>query len=107
MNNPETYTWQQCIQYESAGKLPNGYRMPNQRELLIMMNILPDHAWSSYWQKKAMYMCKTEFSRRGKGHFGTNRSTFRMNADNKSIGVVNNASTDRGNIRAIKDIRNP
>ena len=54
-----------------------------------------------------MYMCKTEFSRRGKGHFDTNRSTFRMNADNKSIGVVNDASKDRGNIRAIKDIRNP
>ena len=72
-----------------------------------MMNILPDHAWSSYGQKKAMYMCKTEFSRRGEGDFDTNRSTFRMNADNKSIGVVNDASKDRGNIRAIKDIRNP
>lgn len=81
-----------------------------------MMNILPDDAWQSYkgydggWSwtwSKAMYMCKTEFSRRGQGHFSYNRSTFRMNAQNKSIGVVNNVNDDRGYIRAVKDVRNP
>ena len=77
-----------------------------------MMNILPDDAWQSYkgydggWSK-AMYMCKTEFSRRGQGDFSYNRSTFRMNAQNKSIGVVNDVNDDKGYIRAVKDVRNP
>lgn len=113
-NSSRSYMWSQCIQNE--GRLPIGYRMPNQRELLIMMNILPDDAWQSYkgydggWSwtwSKAMYMCKTEFSRRGQGHFDYNRSTFRMNAQNKSIGVVNSVYNDRGYIRAVKDVRNP
>ena len=111
-NNSGSYTWYQCMQYENEGRLPIGYRMPNQRELLIMMNILPDDAWQSYkgydggWSK-AMYMCKTEFSRRGQGDFSYNRSTFRMNAQNKSIGVVNDVNDDKGYIRAVKDVRNP
>ena len=111
-NSSRSYMWSQCIQYENEGRLPIGYRMPNQRELLIMMNILPDDAWQSYkgydggWSK-AMYMCKTEFSRRGQGDFSYNRSTFRMNAQNKSIGVVNNVNYDGGYIRAVKDVRNP
>ena len=30
-----------------------------------------------------------------------------MNAQNKSIGVVNDVNDDKGYIRAVKDVRNP
>ena len=33
-------TWEECLQYEDRGSLTAGYRLPNQRELLIMLNIL-------------------------------------------------------------------
>lgn len=106
-------TWEECLQYEDGGRLTAGYRLPNQRELLIMLNILPDEAWRSYQEshwtgtksKKAMYMCKTQFSRAGKDHFGANRLSFRMNANDKSIGLLNDATSDRGYIRAVKDVR--
>lgn len=110
-NNEQT--WEECLQYEDGGSLTVGYRLPNQRELLIMLNILPDKAWRSYQEshwtgtksKKAMYMCKTRFSRAGKDHFGANRLSFRMNANDKSIGLLNDATSDRGYIRAVKDVR--
>ena len=104
-----------CRQYEA--NLQAGYRMPNLRELLIMLNTLPDEAWKLYeeswsfglisytYTKKAMYMCKTQFSRAGKDHFGEKRLSFRMNANDKSIGLLNNADSDKGYIRAVKDVR--
>ena len=110
-------TWEECLQYEDGGRLTAGYRLPNQRELLIMLNILPDEAWKLYeetvgtwpfyttYSKKAMYMCKTRFSRAGQDHFGPNRLSFRMNANDKSIGLLNDATSDRGYIRAVKDAR--
>lgn len=106
-------TWEECLQYEDRGSLTAGYRLPNQRELLIMLNILPDEAWRSYQEshwtgtksKKAMYMCKTRFSRAGQYPFGSNRLSFRMNANDKSIGLLNDATSDRGYIRAVKDVR--
>ncbi len=106
-------TWEECLQYEDRGSLTAGYRLPNQRELLIMLNILPDEAWRSYQEshwtgtksKKAMYMCKTRFSRAGQDHFSSNRLSFRMNAQDKSIGLLNNAYSEGGYIRAVKDVR--
>lgn len=111
-------TWEMCRQYEA--NLQAGYRMPNLRELLIMLNTLPDEAWKLYeerwsfglisytYTKKAMYMCKTQFSRAGESPFnehGEIRLSFRMNADNKSIGLLNDARTEGGYIRAVKDVR--
>ena len=52
-----------------------------------------------------MYMCKTRFSRAGQYPFGSNRLSFRMNANDKSIGLLNDATSDRGYIRAVKDVR--
>ena len=106
-------TWEECLQYEDRGSLTAEYRLPNQRELLIMLNILPDKAWRSYQEshwtgtksKKAMYMCKTRFSRAGQDHFSPNRLSFRMNAQDKSIGLLNNAYSEGGYIRAVKDVR--
>lgn len=102
-------TWEECLQHEISENLPSGYRMPNLRELLIMLNTLPESAWKTYTygltRSKAMYMCKTRFSRAGQYPFGSNRLSFRMNANDKSIGLLNDATSDRGYIRAVKDVR--
>lgn len=99
-----------CIQEEDNGALDNGYRMPNQRELLIMMNVLPREAWKNYnnenhYRGYGFYMCKTKFSRAGVHPYESSRNTFRMNANNLSIGVVNENSDRTGFIRAVKDVR--
>lgn len=81
-----------------------------------MLNILPNDAWKSYeetswvlpfptYRKQAMYMCKTRFSRAGQDHFSPNRLSFRMNAQDKSIGLLNDADSEGGYIRAVKDVK--
>ncbi len=99
-----------CIQEEDNGALDDGYRMPNQRELLIMMNVLPSEAWKNYRNENhyngyGFYMCKTKFSRAGVDPYPLSRNTFRMNASSLSIGVVNESSDRTGFIRAVKDVR--
>lgn len=104
-------TWEQCKRDER--NLTDGYRLPNQRELLVMLNVLPLDAWKTYedtwgWyyhSSKAMYMCKTGFSRTGQGHFGSLRQSFRMNAQGTSIGVLNSSNDDKGYIRGVKDYK--
>lgn len=106
-------TWDRCKRNES--NLTYGYRLPNQRELLVMLNVLPrDDAWKTYkgsWaaykhSSKAMYMCKTGFSKAGIGDFNANRESFRMNAEDGSIGVIDPSSgDDKGYIRGVKDER--
>lgn len=107
-------TWEWCK--SSEHNLTVGYRLPNQRELLVMLNILPPKAWKTYvgsWDfglvqykhsSKAMYMCKTTFSR-SSSEFKPNGHTFRMNAQNGTIGVVDNDNSDKGYIREVKDYK--
>lgn len=102
--------WSECISKEQEMK---DFRLPNQRELLVMLNVLPKDAWKVYsdsWfaykiDQKAMYMCKTSFSKAGQEQFGSKRETFRMNAQGNSIGVVNDSGTDKGYIRGVKDYK--
>ncbi len=104
-------TWSRCIGEEV--NLTDGYRLPNQRELLVMLNVLPSKAWKTYEgsngvydrSSKAMYMCKTGFSRTEQGHFGSLRQSFRMNAQGTSIGVLNSSNDDKGYIRGVKDYK--
>ena len=103
--------WDQCLAQE--GYL-SSYRLPNERELLVMSSVLPENAFEEYvvenWagrqgRSKAMYMCKTRFSLAGQGHFGTRRESFRMNAEDGSLGVLNDSGSDRGYMRGVRDER--
>lgn len=107
-------TWAKCKSLEQS--MSGGYRLPNERELLVMLNVLPEDAWTSYrahydrWERdtysKAMYMCKTRFSKAGMKPFEANRESFRMNAQDGSIGVIDPSSgNDKGYIRGVKDER--
>lgn len=102
--------WRQCLSQES--KLGE-YRLPNERELLVMSAVLPDDAWKRYsythalqtGHSKTMYMCKTRFARAGEGHFGSVRASFRFDASNKTMGVLNDSDSDSGYMRGVRDVR--
>ena len=97
--------------------LPDGYRLPNLRELLIMGTRLPDEAWRTYkasyryWGQsytvtgKAMYLSMTSFSRRYTVPGYSSRDGFRFNAKDQSIGVPPTDDTGKGYVHGVKDVQ--
>lgn len=94
-------------QYQAV-TLPNGYRLPNLRELLIMNTRLPDSAWNTYSRggsrSKAMYLSMTSFSRNWFTSY-QNRNGFRFNAQDHSIGVPWLSDDGKGYVRGVKDVQ--
>lgn len=102
--NDQEWAW-----FQNA-TLPNDYRMPNLRELLIMGTRLPDEAWKEYrtplgwYPQKVMYMTYTSFSRQGMaGGLENKAGGFRFNAEDKSIGAIEAGHTGYG--RGVKDLQ--
>lgn len=90
------YNW---TYYQTANVCPSGYRVPNQRELLIMSTRLPPEAWSGY---AGHYMSQTAFSLKGQAPYDDNRVGFMWNTGGNFI-LVNNPD-ERGKVRPVKDI---
>ena len=98
---PETYentTWYAAYQGEQVGGTPvcpDGYRIPTQREMLIMVKALPKASWTSTGY--LMYNGLTTQV----GKFGT----FHYNGDEINMTTRNNmaASTDAAVTRCVKD----
>ena len=111
------FTWQHWNTWNwyQNKTLPDGYRLPNLRELLIMQTRLPGTAWTTYtdyWDgwinrgersSKAMYMSYTSFSRRNISELNKNGG-FRFNAENSSIGATESGN-DGGYVRGVKDLQ--
>ena len=101
--NDQEWAW-----FQNA-TLPNDYRMPNLRELLIMGTRLPDEAWEEYrtplgwYPQKVMYMTYTSFSRQGMTGLEHKVGGFRFNAKDKSIGAIEAGHTGYG--RGVKDLQ--
>ena len=89
------YAWQY---YQTQDVCPTGYRVPNQRELLIMSTRLPSTAWTGY---NGYYMSQTAFSLKGQGPYNNNRVGFIWNTTGNFI-LVN--GTETGVVRPVKDI---
>ena len=97
------------ITYQDApNACPDGYRIPNQRELLIMSTRMPPAAWQAYkgyWaSSKATYMCRTGFSMNGQYHYTNLREGFMWSAQNDVFTLQN----DRGNtgyVRCVRDLQ--
>ena len=94
--NSDVYHW---TYYQTANVCPSGYRVPNQRELLIMSTRLPGTAWSGY---AGHYMSQTAFSLKGQAPYDNNRVGFMWNTGGNFI-LVNDAS-EVGKVRPVRDI---
>ena len=103
------YPWSHFQTYAPYDK---GFRIPNQRELLIMTSRLPDNAWKTFndrnWsgQKsiKPNYICQTAFSLNGKDPYSNgNREGFLWDSNGK-VFFLQNDRGEEGFVRPVKDI---
>lgn len=101
---------------ENNNACPDGYRVPNQRELLIMSTRLPDDAWETYGtliHGKATYMSYTAFALNNQFDY-EHRDGFMYNAETRAFTLQNwekptfpwgqGTIKERGYVRCIQDI---
>ena len=120
------YAWNY---YQTRNPCPEGYRVPNQRELLIMTTRMTADMWpkdyveASYstwvstgifsgyaeWHTKILgpyspthYISQTAFSMDGQSPYNSNRDGFLWNANNNVFMLQNNTG-ERGYVRCVKD----
>lgn len=97
---------------ENNNACPDGYRVPNQRELLIMSTRLPDDAWETYGpvrREKAIYMSYTAFALNNQYNYN-HRDGFMYDAESKiftlqhwvAIGLIGYPK-ESGYVRCIQD----
>ena len=108
--NDETYRghtitqgFESMLNYSGPSKLcPEDYRVPNQRELMLMYTSIPDWGGGNYW-------CATKFSFNGNGKF-SNRPGFAYNSPNMVLVNLNEAQGDGSNVknkvRCVRDLTN-
>lgn len=111
-------TWEYYISFNNAqnwgyfqtnAPYPAGYRIPNQRELLIMTTRMDADAWPTYTVRrtsgKPNYICQTAFSLDGQGpEYNNNRDGFLWDAQS-GVFFLQNTTGDRGYVRPIQDVQ--
>ena len=95
--------------FQTNAPYPAGYRIPNQRELLIMTTRMPENAWPTYTVRntsgKPYYICQTAFSLDGQGpEYNSNRDGFLWDAGNGAF-FLQNRTDEKGYVRPVQDVQ--
>lgn len=101
---PTTYTnttWYKAYQGEQIGGTPvcpDGYRIPTQREMLIMVKALPKASWTSNSGYLMYNGLTTQANKFGTFHYNYSNDEINMTTQNNMA-----ASTDAAVTRCVKD----
>ena len=95
-----------------GGRYANGYRIPNQRELLIMTTRLPADAWKTFTDSEGRksasirpnYICQTAFSLNGTSPYNNQREGFLWDS-NSGLFFLQNNTGEEGYVRPVQDVR--
>lgn len=105
--------------YQNFTGYPAGYRIPNQRELLIMTTrMLEADAWPTFhdesrgplgglWDEsdiKPNYICQTAFSLNGTPPYNNQREGFLWDSNSRVFFLQNNTG-EEGYVRPVQDVR--
>lgn len=102
--------------FQTQAPYPAGYRIPNQRELLIMTTRMDADTWPTYTipregiarpqiSGKPNYICQTAFSLDGQSpEYNSNRDGFLWDAQS-GVFFLQNTTGDRGYVRPVQDVQ--
>ena len=99
--------------YQTVNPYPAGYRIPNQRELLIMTTRMPETAWPTFrdsgWRQSAEikpdYVCQTSFSLNGTTPYENGkREGFLWNSES-GVFYLQNSTDEEGYVRPVQDVQ--
>lgn len=95
--------------YQTYTGYPEGYRIPNQRELLIMTTRMPEDAWQPFtsgWSSiQPDYVCQTAFSLNGTAPYESgNREGFLWHSSNREF-FLQNEDKEAGYVRPVQDVQ--
>lgn len=104
--------------FQTQAPYPPGYRIPNQRELLIMTTRMDADTWPTYTipreglgiarpeiSGKPNYICQTAFSLDGQGpEYNSNRDGFLWSASS-GVFFLQNSTDEKGYVRPIQDVQ--
>lgn len=110
--NPSWNDWP-WNHYQTFMGYPQGYRIPNQRELLIMTTRMPGEAWKTFTENhwfygtksiRPNYICQTAFSLNGHSpEYNNAREGFLWNSSNGVFFLQNNRD-EEGYVRPVQDV---
>lgn len=86
--------------YQTFNDYPPGYRIPNQRELLILSSRLPENVWDD-----ELHMCQTAFSMDGQNPYNENRDGFIWKPSTKEFFLQNDPDREKGYVRPVQDVK--
>ena len=100
--------------FQNVNPCPQGYRVPNLRELLIMSSRMSEETWETYKveagsltpavSSKARYMSQTAFSMDGEDPYNSQRDGFIWDAQSKDF-MLRNKDEETGYVRCVRDVR--
>lgn len=103
----DSYSGNSWIYYQTNDPSPQGYRIPNQRELLIMTTRLS----STQWPSRNQYMSQTAFSMHNKGIYvdyysnGVLKTREGFLWNKSGVFYLQNDRNEKGWVRPVQDVQ--